>query len=863
MKKKFFISGLVVLTILSIVFIAKNLYPFGSDYLIWGDLHSQITAIYYNFYDIFHNGKSFLIDFSAGTATNLIATFAYYISSPFTFIVLLFERANIPYAVNIIVLLKFVLSAITFNIFIDKMFPKLSNYYKIFYSVIYALSTYSLSFYIITGWIDIVYLFPIMLLGLKKLLEEEKPTLYIVLLCISLINNFYISLMCIIFVFLSSIFYLRYKKSSDKKRKITLLGVSTVLGILISIFVLLPAYLQIDRTARMGFNFSEVMTSKTGPIIDKLLFLVSSVSMISTILLSIKEHKKNKKWLAYLLPILTLYLIPIIVEPTNKIMHFGSYMYYPLRFGFILNTLLIIGSCKYLETDKVEKDNYLIIPISVIMNILIAFITYRYYNILQSGVNKLTFSLNHKAFFIMVIIAFIGFINYLIIYIFSKKDSKTRYSLLTLSIIVFTLTQSLVYIKIDFDEVRLHNIYNDMHYIEKEEDKYHYKLNDDILINNYGLVINKPVQDYFTSLTDIQAFEAYQRLGYRTSAMNTSSIGSNYFIDLLLGNKYLISDKKIDDPIYKEYKDNNSVYLYKANTNVFLGYEVNCNVNLTDTSNSFEATNKIYSCVSEDKENIINIYNDFNYININNNNNKLEIIDTEKDAYLEKTIKIEDKTTIYFELVNSYMNSKKNKVAKQYNLYVNDKLYSKGIPQSINLGTYENQEINIKIKITKDIEYLDIAIGTLSIQKVEDFFNRDNNLLDLNYSKNKILIDYKTEEDNKTLLIPITKLNGMTLRVNNKEKDIITLYDNFIGIPLENGENTIEISYITPGLKLSIVISILSLIATVLFIRNKEIILNNTLINNIASWLYNVGYIMLLLIIYVIPFIIFVMSYVL
>ena len=861
MKRKYLISGAIVLLLLSVVYIAKNLYPYGKDYLIWGDLHSQVTAIYYNFYDIFHGGKSLLIDFSAGTATNLIATFAYYITSPFTFIVLLFKRINIPYAVNIIILLKFVFSAITFNIFIDKKFPKISNYYKVLFSVIYALSTYSLSFYIITGWIDVVYLFPLLLLGLSKLLEDEKPTLYITMLSISLINNFYISLMCIIFVFLSSIFYLRYKKSLDKKRKITLLGISTVLGILISTIILLPAFLQINRTARMGFNFSEVMTSRTGPIIDKLLFLTSAIPMICTLLMAIKDYKKNKKWLAYLLPLLVLYLIPIVIEPTNKIMHFGSYMYYPLRFGFILNALFIIGSCKYIETDKIEKNKNLIIPVSIILNMMIILITYRYYNILQFGVNKLTFSLNHKAFFLMAAIAFIGLVNYFIIFNFSKKDNKLRYSLLIFSVLVFTLSQSFVYIKIDFDEQRLHNIYNDMHYIEKEENKYHYKLNDDILINNYGLVINKPVQDYFTSLTDIQAFEAYQRLGYRTTAMNTSSIGSNYFIDLLFGNKYLISDKKIEDPIYKEYKNNNSIYLYKANTNIFLGYEVDCNINLSKTANSFEATNKIYKCASS-KDKIIDIYKDFKYTNITNKDEKLTIIDKEKEAYLEKEITIDNKSTIYFELVNSYMNSKKNKAAKLYEIYINDELYSKGIPQSINLGTYENETVNVKVKITKDIDYLDIAIATLDIGKVEEFFNSRTNNVELNYLKNKILINYSTNSSDKILFIPITRLNGMSLKVNNTKKDIITMYDNFIGIPLEKGQNNIEISYTTPGLKIAVIISIVSIVISILFVKYKDIILSIKIVNNIAMILYNIGYIALLTLIYLVPFIIFIISYI-
>ena len=104
MKKKYFIPGLIVMIILLVTFFIKGIYPFGKNYIIWGDMYEQIVPLYYNFYDIVFNGKSVMIDYTGGIASNLIANFAYYIVSPFTLIVLLFKRASIPNAVSIIVL---------------------------------------------------------------------------------------------------------------------------------------------------------------------------------------------------------------------------------------------------------------------------------------------------------------------------------------------------------------------------------------------------------------------------------------------------------------------------------------------------------------------------------------------------------------------------------------------------------------------------------------------------------------------------------------------------------------------------------------------------------------------------------------
>lgn len=116
MRKKYFISGLVVAVILLIVFLVKGMYPFGKNYIMWGDMYEQIVPMYYNFYDVIRNGKSILIDYTGGVTSSLIPNF----SSPFTLLVLLFKRSNIPNAVNIIILLKIVLSTVTCNYFLDK-----------------------------------------------------------------------------------------------------------------------------------------------------------------------------------------------------------------------------------------------------------------------------------------------------------------------------------------------------------------------------------------------------------------------------------------------------------------------------------------------------------------------------------------------------------------------------------------------------------------------------------------------------------------------------------------------------------------------------------------------------------------------
>ena len=62
--KPYLLTTAIVLGIFIIVFISKGIYPFGKNSLIWSDMHDQITAFYYHFYDCFKGNDSLLIDFS-------------------------------------------------------------------------------------------------------------------------------------------------------------------------------------------------------------------------------------------------------------------------------------------------------------------------------------------------------------------------------------------------------------------------------------------------------------------------------------------------------------------------------------------------------------------------------------------------------------------------------------------------------------------------------------------------------------------------------------------------------------------------------------------------------------------------------
>lgn len=102
----------------------------------------------------------------------------------------------------------------------------------------------------------------------------------------------------------------------------------------------------------------------------------------------------------------------------------------------------------------------------------------------------------------------------------------------------------------------------------------------------------------------------------------------------------------------------------------------------------------------------------------------------------------------------------------------------------------------------------------------------------------------------------------MSATQNGHSTEIIKVFDDFIGVRLKNGENNIKISYTTPGLKTSILLSILGIIGTLLFIEFYEKITDCETLNRLTYITYLVLYIILLLIFYIIPLFIFILSFI-
>ena len=863
MKKKlpYLYTCIISLAILLIIFYLKKIYPFGEYSLVWGDMYDQIMSFYFHMYDSFYDSISLLYNNTSGSGLNFFGVAAYYILSPVNLILLAFPREQLYGAITIVCMIKIVLCSITSLYFIKTYFKKLPTSISVLLSLCYAFSNYMLVNYTITAWIDAMYLFPLILIGLKRVLDLDNPKMYIITLSISIICSFYVSFISLIFILLVSLIYVYvFREKGERKKAITALGLSTVLAIAISCVVIVPTYLQLSQSSRVDFSLKTLLTSKTGPITEKFALFAGGGILYTAILLLLKEHKEHKKFLNFYIPVMILLLIPIVIEPIHKLWHFGSYTFWPYRYGYITFFFFVIGAAYFFENIRLRANNKSIFKIITVLctlgcSVVYIVLAFKFKSNMQNAIFNLALSKYTKVKLFLVVMLVLSFIPSFVDMFFYNKYSR---KLVILSTIVCIFCSSYIFLGMDSygdgslkvykDYISLSKIHNNGDYFRVKQD-----LVASSKIFNSGMISRYHSIDQFTSLTNRNTLETMKELGYSSYWVNTNSKGSNMFIDALLANKYLITSKQVDTDYYTLMEGYNTFNMYRSNNNISYGYLLNEVSTINDKENSFVRSNAIYKDITGD-EGLFSTYEfDLSGIKKEEINKEYKYSKEIEEAYFVKELDIHEKSEVYLEIFRSLNNSLDHDNYGMFDIYVNDKLYEdKAFTIDENnvfdLGSFTNQKVVIKIKLLGDVTLKNIVLGVMDNSKFINFINNNHLNTKISYNRNKINVSYKSEEE-KILFLPITYSRDFKVTNNNKDISILKVYDNYIGIKLDKGENDISLTYVPNGLNVSLIISIIAILLTIVLLHTSlyDLIISNKIINSITYFSYMFAYFQLAL----------------
>lgn len=126
--------------------------------------------------------------------TNFTSLFAYYLASPANWLIALFPQRSMIEIMNAMIIVKLAAASVSFAYYIAKHFHTKSCSIALF-GTFYALSGFVAAYSWNIMWLDCVILVPLIMLGLERLVNENKCLLYCISLGLCIFTNYYIAIM--------------------------------------------------------------------------------------------------------------------------------------------------------------------------------------------------------------------------------------------------------------------------------------------------------------------------------------------------------------------------------------------------------------------------------------------------------------------------------------------------------------------------------------------------------------------------------------------------------------------------------------------------------------------------------------------
>lgn len=819
--KYYFITAIITMAIFIFIYVCSN--AFGNTFFI-SDLYEQYLPLFTKLSNIF-NGDSFFYNFNGALGNSFLETFFYYLASPFNLLLFLFNDLN--KFVVVITLLKILTASLTAFTYFNYHFKDHKLYSTIF-SIIYAFLTYNIIYSFHIMWLDAIYLLPLVLLGVDKVIQEKKSLLFIISLAVTIFTNYYFGYMICIFSFL----YFNYKflLLNNIKHNIiyaikeNLKFVSVLIfTLLLCAFILLPIISTISNYSRgtlgflngENFNFnlnifdfirqffiaSNIENEFLNP--NKYLLYSSVISLPLLIFYFLNNNiKKKEKILSAVF--IFIFFLSTSCNYLNYLWHgFTAPQFFNGRFTFMFSFFILLMNYKSLLNIKyISQVKYLLTLLSLVIILFILL-----------ALSLPTSDMYINIVFIITYMTILYFINF----------NKTRFSIALIILISIELITNGI-VELNSYQYKNKNIYsahtsvynNILNYIYKYDDSKFYRIENNITDPyNYPLLNNYYGIDTFLSTIRRDVSDFFINVGY--SSGNTKINTISYYsgtevIDSILGIKYHVAFDEYDynnryiiiNKYYTKWvnQEDIKVSIYENPYALSIGYMVTDNIkNIHKDINVFKYQNILLSSMSgldKDIYTLIELNDELSFTNFLN-----------KEIYFYSSIDV----VMNYNKYSVYLNSEK--LTKTNDFEIIKKINSFDIRETLSFD-YTN------------INYAALN-GSYAAYYNEDIF--DEHISEL--KKNELIIEifnsdyisgYVDATNEKSILFTtIPYDDNWDVYIDGKKTKSIKVIDTMLAIELENGKHKIELKYRPKEFLVGIFVSFITLLLAILFKLKKSL----------------------------------------
>lgn len=807
----------VPVVIMIIIFAQRGIFPFGEESFLRTDMYHQYAPFFSEFRHKLAEGGSLLYSWDIGLGVNFAALYAYYLASPLNWLLILCPGKYVIEFMTAAIVLRIGLAGLSFTCYLRKR-SGVPDFGACFFGIFYALSGYMAAYSWNIMWLDCIVLFPLILLGLEQLVREKKGLLYCISLALSILSNYYISIMICMFmvIYFAVLMVLDWENFKDGWGKcIGLFAGCSLLAGGLATAVLLPEIFALQSTASGEMSFPQTVESYFS-IVDMLarhignvqveiglehwpnIYCGTAVLMLFLLYLVCRNISLREK--AVYCSLLLFFLTSFSVNVLNFIWHGFHYPNsLPARQSFIYIALMLTVCFQaYRNLDRFSDRSILAAFLGAVSFVLLS-------QKFREGDEAYHFAVFYGAIFFLAVYA-----GLMVLYRRRGQGERGRKraalaALLTLFTVCVEAAVNTTCTSVTTTSRTAYTADNeavetlaaslkgsaDFYRIEKTDQR----------TKNDGAWMHFPSVSLFSSMAHADVTEFIKSLGCEGSTNAYSITGSTPFVDCLLSVKYAFYPREQSMDRLEYVQDYQGTYLYANRYALPLGFmipDIMKNEWHLNMANPADVQNSL--CSLFDAPDVLQEETGLG--------NGPSLIYTPEEA-----------GEYYAFVSNKQVKSVSLKKGEEKDTFDNINrgyLIEVGMVEAGETLAFQNEEGNedLGIRLYRYNEaglehvYRKLAESPLTLSVWED--DRLKGTVDAGMGG--------------TLFTSIPYDKGWTVTVDGQERQPQELFGAFLGIELEPGSHVIECSYMPEGLKEGMMISLLcaAVLAAAVFISRRR-----------------------------------------
>ena len=866
---KILLPSLTVLIVFSCVLFGKGIFPFGTKTIDYYDMGQINAPLYYHAWDWLHGRSSLFFDWYINGGQNIaMAASNQWNLSPFILFFLFVPRLYLMRFLSVYIGLHLIGMTVAMQYFLYRLTPHTPRYFRGMFAIAYGLCGYTLTHYTATTFLDTAVFIPLLILQLFVLLKEGKYRGYSFMLALSIIISYYLGVIDLIYILIISGSYLILlcdkEQRSDRAGKLVL---GTVAGVGMSAVVTVPVFFSLMKSSRISSNYDTSFSEMVIMILRaigadqyyvkfwQLFAMEAAVIVILAGLIRFFKSEKKETVFAFIFFFAPCALIPF--ESINLIWHLGSYFHYPIRCGYLIPFSLLAvasyfaGKLRYLGGFTYEKARLWQIAAALLSAVIVAgsLILFFRHDVWQV----------EELFKIWVLFAGFFTVVYIVIF-FVKPVPKVIF-------IWFMLAELIVGAAVGYGKPHIYDRFfsdpeQNGEYVETslilketlpiEESRLFRVKNPDTTLNaNYGMIMRRATVCGWAQTLSRPVQKGAEAFGYSTHFMRILDSGGTVFTDALLGIRESIAVVPVTEKtcVYEKKQD------YAEYGHYFMKYPFPY-VNLIDEEDAVNSEseldivglhNALYAALEKGAGEVASeteapAFAEWFYRGDGGNAPIRAKVSGHKLLYLRKgeaELLTVNGETVPVPSISELDNTK-------YPAWFNSNL--------ICLGEFEDEEVAIGCPgeaevFTLDIDMLERLSGLLA-----DNEEKTGGDLLLAAGTSKMSFDINVEGGGKLAILPVNPDEYSGIKVNGQSVAGRAVGGMLTGVPVSEGDNFVEISFLPKGQVAGIVVTLGTLlIMLILYMKEKAIQGFFAAIGNASFMLVRVLWVLSVVFIYIIP----------